>query len=530
MIPALLAAALVWLPPESFNQWTRLDAVLRARADVRLTIGLTPEMATPQAKAALAPWIAAGRVEIAARVPGDPVLPLAAAHPFAPRPDDALERAAQARQELDARLGSKTQGFVLGAGALEPSLIGPLGASGASWILAGPYVVWGSTWAAEGRTLFVPARKAALEELATPGALVVDESAEAAPRLLAALASAPKPAGGWTTISSLAAAAAQTRLDAATVAAWPGWDGAVVQAPADPSARAAWTAYGEAARALARYQNSGMADLKILEDATALLRKAQDARFFRAPASGAPAGLPADLRARLIAVYKRLKAPAPESLYAGAAPAAGAADETPTGVRAKLGLDWVQFDNPLGTIARAPAGAPNADPWRLRGLRVEWDDGRVLFRLQPARVDAAPAPPAPIYDVYIDLNHVAGAGSLRTFEGRGVFAQARDAWEFAIAVSGPDAKLWRARGGADPEEVATLKAEPDPANAEIKVAVPRSLLRGNPARWGYIALALADGSPTLGLLAPLEVQKAVLEHVGPPQRVSAARIEAVSQP
>jgi hypothetical protein len=196
-------------------------------------------------------------------------------------------------------------------------------------------------------------------------------------------------------------------------------------------------------------------------------------------------------------------------------------------VRAAAGAAWVGFDNPVETAGRAPAGAPNADPWRLRGLRVEWDGERVLFRIFPGRVDAPPAAPRPVYDVYVDLNHLVGAGSIRLLDGRGAFAQARDAWEFALSVSGNDARLFRAGAADEPDEVAKLNVESDPVKAEIRVAVPRALLRGNPARWGYILLALG-GEPTriLGLLAPLEVQKTVLENPGTPQRVPAARLEA----
>ena len=66
MLPALLAAALVWVPPEAYTHWSKVDALLRSRADLKLTVALTPQMATPLAKAALGPWVALGRVEIAA--------------------------------------------------------------------------------------------------------------------------------------------------------------------------------------------------------------------------------------------------------------------------------------------------------------------------------------------------------------------------------------------------------------------------------------------------------------------------------
>ena len=522
MIPALLAAALVWLPPETFTQWSKVDGLLRAHSELKLTIALTPQMATPLAKAALAPWAAQGRVEIAARIHGDPVLPLVADHPSAPRPDDALERASEAREAVERRMGAPVAGFVPGAGAIDASLVGPLGASGASWVLAGPYDLSMSSWAAEGRAVFVPARAAAGDPI-EPGTFVVDESSQAESAILTSLAGR-RPKNGWATVAELVKAAGDGRAKADEVPSWPGWDGTPASAPADPSARAAWNAYGEAAKALARYQNSGAADLKVLEHATLLLRRAQDARFFRASGPGLPAGL----RASLLAVYKRIKAPAPDALYdVGSSTASAATAEAPTSVHAASGASWVVFDNPIGTVGSAPAGAPNADPWRLRGLRVEWDDERVLFRIEPGRVDAAPAAPRPLYDVYVDLNHVVGAGAIRLLDGRGAFAQARDAWEFAIGVDGSDARLWRAGAAGEPDEISKLAVENDPATTEIRVSVPRSLLRGNPAHWGYILLALG-GEPAriLGLLAPLDIQKTVLGHPGAPQRVPAVRLEA----
>ena len=531
MLPALLAAALVWIPPATFTQWSKVDGLLRARPDLKLTIALTPQMATPLARAALAPWAAMGRVEIAARVYGDPVLPLTAAHPAAPRPADAVERAAEALGTVGRRMGAAVAGYAPGAGALDASLVGPLGASGAAWVLVGPYDVSAGSWAAEGRTVFVPARDWS-GETSEGGAFAVDESSQAESSLLAAL-SAPggeRPGARWATIAELVKASGAGRAGAAEVSAWPGWDGMLAAAPAEPSARAAWKAYGEAAKELARYQNSGAADLKVLESATALLRKAQDARFFRASEPGRDA-LPAGLRADLLAVYRRVKASAPDALYDVGA-STSAADETPTGVRAATGASWIAFDNPLGTVGLAPPGAPNADPWRLRGLRVEWDDERVLFRLEPGRVDASPAAWRPAYDVYVDLNHLVGAGSVRLLDGRGAFAQARDAWEFALSVAGTDARLWRSGAADEIDEIAKLQVENDPAQAEIRVWVPRALLRGNPARWGYIALALSDGPArrVLGLLAPLETQKAVLKGAGAPQRFPAVRLDPGPRP
>jgi hypothetical protein len=540
--------ALVWIPAENFSHWSRVDDVFRRRDDLKLTIALTPAMATPIVKDILGPWLAAGRVEIAARIPGDPILPLVDARADDPRPDDALVRAADARREVEKRLGP-TAGLVVGGGALDASLVGPIANAGASWVLVGPYLVAGSSssWAGAGKTTFVPARAAPRgpllgDDVLAPGAIAFDETADPDSALLAALAALPptsRPASGWAPVSALISAAPGPRADALSVSQWPGWDG--TPAAPEPAARLAWNAYGDAAKALVQYQNSGAADLRLLEEATALLHRAQDARFYRAPTSGVSA-LPPELRARLLAFYRRLKTTAPESLYSVNASTSATADDVPTGVHAASGPGWIAFDSPTGTLASAPAGAAGPEPWRLRGLRVEWNDQRVLFRLFVGRVAGAEGP-RPVYDVYVDLNHVVGAGSIRLLDGRGAFAAARDAWEYALTVVDKDARLWRASADGDPEELTPLETSADPAAAEVRVAVPRETLRGNPAHWGYLALSLAEdprragrspaaplvdanGAVLRGLLAPFEVQKALFARPGAPLRLPAARLDS----
>ena len=45
-------AALVWVPAEDFRQWSKVDALLRAHSELKITVALTPAMATPLVKAA----------------------------------------------------------------------------------------------------------------------------------------------------------------------------------------------------------------------------------------------------------------------------------------------------------------------------------------------------------------------------------------------------------------------------------------------------------------------------------------------
>lgn len=533
--------AAVWLPPENFRHWSGVDALMRAHDGLKLTIGLTPSMATPLVKAALMPWIERGRIELAARINGDPILTMIAGHPVAARPQDALERAVEARERLQKRLGLAPAGFLPGAGAVDATVAAALGASGASWVLAGPYAAPDAPWVAGGRAVIVPSGMT----------ILFDESASTSSVFLAGAADLVRPVQGWATVGELARSKSGTPIEASAVADWPAWNAeAVRMPPSDQGAKAAWDAYGAAALALDHYQNSGSADLKTLDATVELLRRAQAARHYR-PAGAADA--PADLRAALLAVYKRLKLPAPDSLYdasGSTAAASSAANERPTGVRALSGPSWLEFRAPLGTVALLPSllagataaivdGGAAADPWRIRGLRADWNEAAVVLTLRVGRVSTAA--PRPIYEIYTDFNHVLGAGRVPLLEGRGAVVPARDAWELALSIVGDEARLYRARGAGDPEETAAYKAEWHADRGEVVVSLPRAILRGNPARWGWAVIALAedparpgrrpaaslvgpDGTILLGALAPAELQKPILSRSNP--RVPAARLNA----
>lgn len=562
-----LPGALVWLPPEGFRHWSAVDSLLRERSHLKLTIGLTPAMASPLVKAALGPWAANGRVELASRLNGDPILPLVASHPSAPRPNDALERAVEARERLQKRLDAVPGGVVAGAGALDGPIAAALGASGHAWVLAGPYAPADAAWASSGRAVVVPARalsgpadKAWLE----PGAAVFDESASTTSVFLDELErlGSDRPALDWATVGELARQKAEPRADLAQ-AEWKAWDEAAARnPPTDPAAKAAWDAYGEAAAAVDKYQNSGAADLRTLDAAVDGLKKAQRAAYFRPAAAevigdkpAEAAAVPEAMRKDLLAVYKKLKAPAPESLYGGPSTATvpGQAPEGPTGVKTLSGPNWVEFRSPFGTVALDPSvtaaaastsatpsavdGGAAADPWRLRAMRADWTDVSVTLTLRVGRY--SPGPPRPVYEVYIDFNRVLGAGRVQMLEGRGAIVTARDAWELALSVCGDDARLYRARGG-EPEEIGAYKAFWTADRGELAVTIPRTVLRGNPLRWGWSVVALAEdpmranrrpaaslvgpsGTILLGVLAPLETQKAVLSRSN--ARVPANRVE-----
>ena len=131
-----------------------------------------------------------------------------------------------------------------------------------------------------------------------------------------------------------------------------------------------------------------------------------------------------------------------------------------------------------------------------------------------------------LLETYIDVNHVAGAGSSALLADKTAFIQNRDSWEYALTLSAWGAFLYRSTPLGAPIQVGRVGLSADPAAREARVTVPRALLRGNPLRWGFVVTAGAADAATaskppvsplpqprgptiLGLLAPLEQQKAL---------------------
>lgn len=506
---------LLWVPSESFSDWAALSRAFQDYDKLRLTIGLTPEMAGEPQAGLLKPWLENGRLEIALRIDGDPLLPIIALEGEAPRPQDVVNRLALSRESFRRSFSSAPPaGFVPGGGFFSPELLPTCKAMGLSWVATGGEALLSSGDGpvpvyfrppGDGSPL-IPENALLAREGEETAFVVIDEaSGRAAPgSLLTQLAflSKEQPRQKWLTVGQALAAAQPLRPNATPER--PGDAAADAAQHADhvlkssaswardlyfgtPAQDQAWAAYHAAAAALKRYQNSGLADLKALEEATHSLYAAQASSLYRRlsdPLQAAAAGQ--TLRATLRDVYRRIKAPSPSSLMG--------AEETGDLAVSRTETSLV-FENSKST-----------GPGRLERLAISWTPQELtfLYRLAPglAGLDAVRL------DTYIDLNGRPGAGSTALLEGRSAYAQNRDAWEFALEVFAADAKLWRSSPSGPPEEVGRFIARLDEARSEVSVSVPRAKLPGNPLRWGYIAFPLAPGeSAPLNVLGPKEAQK-----------------------
>lgn len=568
-------AALLWIPPETFSDWDALERLLKDYESLKLTMALSPPMVSSETARRLLPRIAEGRLEVALRIPGDPILPLIAAHPKAPRPQDTLNRLALEREQHKLLFGSPPAGFSPGAGAVSPALFPAFKAMGLSWVASGNYLAVSSSWAAVSgvalaplRAIAAPERDPLLEDLLPPEAQgpilrVIDEAGRMVPRgfalKLLSLTAERKPKVCWATLSE---AVSERRPEIVEGAGpWPSWAGIVEPGSDTPDARRAWRLYGLAATTLDRYQNSGAADLKSLESATEDLYAAQSGRYYRwdLPAEEARAQ-DREFRTRLISVFRKLEQAPPGVLFVSVlgrragGPSQEDGEAVSTDILARNGPSWVSFENPSGSLSLAPAqaaplpdGAPPDQLWRIVALRVGWDEREVTFLYRMARLGGQDADPGTalgplLLETYMDLNGVVGAGSSALLASPEAFIHARDAWEYALSISGSGAFLYRSRSGGSPVLAGRPELSIDIPKSEIRLSLPRSWLRGNPLRWGYIVaamvldpsgaakpppkpLALPQGHPLLGVLAPLDRQRSLLERPEPGrQRLVAVRL------
>jgi hypothetical protein len=571
----------LWVPSESFSDWQDLDMLLDRYKDLRFTIALAPEDVPPAAASKLGSWVTAGRVELALRLKGDPVLPLIADHPDAPRPQDALDRLALARESFKTLFTVQPAGFVPGSGALSPPLLEGLNAMALPWVAAAEYTGSTQSWAAMGKTVLVPCKAVqtmgadispadlTLPDYPDPDVFVVDEADGLVPegawlRLLKIFADKhPRP--GWQTVTeSVALRKTAGWVDAFAVKTWPTWTGTAASWTSTPAAKKAWNLYGETARALEHYQNSGVAQIKTLEEATNELYEAQSARYYRllgSPRDAQSQPADRDLRSHLLAVYRKTKQTPPEDLFLSllaqsadtSESDADQADAGSTDVHFTRGDSWLSFENPAGSASRAPEGAPPlpdgtpaAQLWNIKSLRIDWTSSAITFVYRMARLDnglGAPAEMGPLLlDTYVDLNHIVGAGSIELLPGHPGAVVTRDAWEYALTVSGWGAFLYRSNPLGTPLLAGRLAVTADPQSGEIRVVVPSSLLKGNPVHWGYAVAAFAVDTETtskppprpavdakrggiLGLLAPLEQQMGLAAE-GPRPRLTAIRAKS----
>ncbi len=538
-------AALIWIPAESFSDWEGLERILERHDDLGLTVGLTPAMSAA-VRGKLATFQREGRLEIGLRLPGDPPLPLIHSFPGAPRPEDPRALLAAARDRHRAVWGASPEGFLPGGGEMSPAILPALTAAGLRWTAIGDYPA-PELWAIRGEVALVPCRGVRVrgrelergdfggEETST-AAVLLDENDRLVPE--GAFLRFASSADSRKVLKRFRSVSRSVRDRQGTPAGvpsepWPQWNGSGDPLSRTPAQSSAWQSYGEAARALAAYQQSGSAQLAALEAATSALHAAQARRLYLGLASPERAlEAEGELRRHLGDVYRHVGQPSPDRLLSsfggGATESAQAPASARGGVRVRQGSNWVSFGNP-----KVPKSTGTSEPYAIEQFRVEWDEQEIRFIYRLGSLPADPQAPRgfgqPLVHTYIDLNHVVGAGSTRMLESASASIATDDAWEAALTVSGWG--FWLHRLGASGEPILAERGEPaaDVERREIAVRLPRALLRGNPAKWGYLVAATsvrpeADGRRNVrGLLGTIDAQRRASKAAGTEAALPAVR-------
>ena len=124
------------------------------------------------------------------------------------------------------------------------------------------------------------------------------------------------------------------------------------------------------------------------------------------------------------------------------------------------------------------------DAAKLRSFSVELTKDKVIYNVE---LDPSSASDA-VIDIYMDLNNVAGAGIARFLPDADAFMKQQDAWEYAVRIENNRASLYVA-SRFNASLVRTFGVRD-----RYTFEVPRSILRGNPLKWGYQAVTLKKNS------------------------------------
>ncbi len=257
----------------------------------------------------------------------------------------------------------------------------------------------------------------------------------------------------------------------------------------------AWDLLGIARRAVEEFKNSGQADLRTLDLAMRAVYAAESGGYFFAFGHDADGGRDADVKREFLAtlhqVFQIMVRPVPAEIRSGFARGGTAVEAEGSFERIGSLLRWrdpSHDDRGPGAYFYPSGSQFESGSWDLRVFEVQPNDETITLRFE---FGALPNPwkaplgfSFPLVEVYIDINHSPGAGSQEFLPGRAGLVEHQDAWEYALTVDGWGARLFQYVPGAAPRATANPAAAKT-GPAAFQVVLPRRLLRGDPAGWGY---------------------------------------------
>jgi hypothetical protein len=469
--------------------------------NLRMVIAMSPRFAHPMKDPVLkSQFLAlkkAGRLELALQLPNAPILPLIVENPPYGYPDDVIQLIAQAKAGFFKTWNFLPQGLVLPYGAASPKVLSMLDRLGFSWVVAalgeppvdGPYqsgslLVWDGAPAGNPSDSTVRVwDERQMKEHPLDG-WILEAKAKSGAFIL--------PSDSGMTSSPLRA------KDAWKPRTWDGSDGSLWAG--SPDKDSAWSALRRTRDALEKYKNSGQASVQRLDVAFEEIYGAQSSNYFSV--FGSTTVSPAlveerqhEFQATLLAVYRVINQSPPEDLFGTSqiAPAMGAHSSSTT-VRAESlpdGREHIVIEDATGDPL-VPGGSD------VKSLDV-WASSDSLHWV----VALSTVPPSAI-DIYVDLNGQPNVGTPTFLTGRPFGPSPRDAWEYAISISGSVAVLFRTAGAGTYEPVQTFPMVVE--GSHYHVTIPRVMMRGNPRRWGYQVLVMNNGVLS-DFIDPLEISQ-----------------------
>jgi hypothetical protein len=472
--------------------------------NLRMVIAMSPRFLRltkePALKAQVQTLIKQGRLELGLQIPNAPLLPLlvdtnsakdalpagsALPSPAYAYPEDLTQLIAQAKADFFRQWTFLPKGLVLPYGAASPQLFSLLERLGFSWTVAalgaqaidGPYqsgalAVWDGASMGASRSTIVhvwdervmtghPLEAWVQEMKIQNGAFLLPSDAGLVAQPFGAAAWRPRT---WTDTS------------------WSMWIG-------QPDKNAAWNALRKTREALEVYKNSGQASVQRLDAAFSEIYGAQNSNYFASMGSmtQSPAVVEEhqhEFQATLSSVYRLIGRQPPDDLFQASTSGTGTAvHPSSTTIHAEVladGREHVHIEDAVGDAMGAP-GAPD-----LQSLDVWASSDAVRWVVTLASMTAASI------DIYVDLNGQPNAGTPTFLPGRGFVTSPIDAWEYAIAISGSSATLYRTQGlGA--YNIIQMFPVTVQGNS-LQVTIPGALIHGSPRRWGYQVLVMV-GNP-----------------------------------
>jgi hypothetical protein len=529
LLPAQLRAgtAILWIPGEH----APLDDVI-ARLENDKSLKLSAALG--EVPASLAQKINdlayKGRIELAARPAGDPIVPLF----YYPR-EDAVRwqnkpssaalsndpffialRMSDARDAYTRGFKRPSEGFVSAPGGLVAEYIPLARALGFKWLAAGPLISTASF-------SFIDAEGVSIVPFSLPRAgngtavpqpsggpatrpyfLVFDETSDgpgAGSRavLLAFLSAGNSPP--YMKVSEALKTAVSTVMPAAAAAQFTApWSGDYTPWAGSPMQSGALTAFARTRGDLMTYLNAKQGDYKAAKAAfTEYFSVESGPKLLKlsGPDPEAAGETEIEIQNALGNAYRQMDKTPPGWLFSTLADMKEKTENADKAAVTKSSYGFI-----LSNASRPPSvplsqGGPapvkGQDPykvWKLAKVTVSWTDSEIVFAFAPlaAPVNAADGAFARArFDLYIDINNRPGAGATRLLNGRAGRIFPDNAWEYVLETSPKRSSLYAATNKG-PRKTGSFDTGFE--NGSFTVRVPRTALPGSPGRWSYTAFML----------------------------------------